>query len=70
VKERKMSGSPPKHTICTAFTDPPERCGRRDLCIRVITRSRTTGATLHKHWVCTECRKRMGLPEHSVIITP
>lgn len=55
------------HT-CTAFTDPPERCGKRDLCSRVITRS-AMGATLHKHWVCADCRKRMDLPEYSVIIT-
>lgn len=52
---------------CTAFVDGKPH-GKRDSCTRVVTRNRA-GMTLQKHWVCGECRQRMKLPGHSVLIT-
>ena len=40
---------------------PNTACGRHDTCTRVVTKHR--GVTQHKHWVCSECRARMRIPE-------
>lgn len=54
--------------ICTAFIDG-EPHGKRDVCTRVVTRD-GSGRTVSKHWCCGECRERMGLPEHDVLLYP
>lgn len=51
-----------RETTCTVHIDGPDTaCGRRDQCTRVVMKHQ--GVTTHKHWVCTECRTRMRLPE-------
>lgn len=58
------------YRACTCYTDDGQtRCGRRDVCTRVIIRS-GDGATLQKHWACAQCRERSGLPDYGVVITP
>lgn len=56
-----------KLTTCTAFTDPPERCGQEDECSRVTLE--VAGRQV-EHWVCAACRKRMGLPDQNVNYVP
>lgn len=60
------------YTRCTAYTDPPQRCGVTDLCTLVRTMT-TRGNQLvveHQHRVCATCRDTMNLPPYDVAITP
>lgn len=54
---------------CTVHDGQGGRCGRLDQCTHVVTVN-AAGEVLHEHWVCSTCRARMGLPEHSVTLGP
>lgn len=62
-----------REQTCTAFTRPPERCGRVDQCTRVLVETggfdRSGRSRPIQHYVCARCRKRMRLPDYDVRVT-
>lgn len=52
---------------CTVHDGHGGRCGREDQCTTVVTVD-SQGRELHRHDVCSRCRKVMALPEHDVTL--
>lgn len=55
------------HAVCTVHDGHGGRCGREDQCTTVVSVD-AQGQELHRHDVCAQCRTRMDLPEHDVMI--